>query len=159
MKNKLIYIDMDDTLADFRGHPSLEEQDPLHLDVSPMYEQGFFFSLKPVKGSLKAVRSLLNLGYDVHVLSQPVANSPHSYIEKVQWVAVWFPELLGKIHFTQDKGLFVGDYLIDDNLVKWKEKFEKNGGEFIHFDYKDGDHEKKWQDIVNFFSVKNPVKT
>jgi 5'(3')-deoxyribonucleotidase len=146
---KIVFVDMDDTIADFAGHPVFKGKYP--PDVHHMYEKGFFFSLKPMEGSLIGIRALIRMGYDVHILSQPVAESAHSYAEKVQWIALWFPELISKIHFTQDKGLFKGDYLIDDNEKKWKAKFEQNGGRFVLFDYH-ANHAAEWNRIIELFA-------
>lgn len=145
----IIQVDMDDTTADFGGDKVFGEV----IDDSKMYEPGFFRDLKPIDGALVAIRRLIKLGYDVQILTQPVANSPHSYSEKVQWIGMWLPELMNKINMTQDKGLVVGDYLIDDNLKKWKTKFEKNGGKFIHFPYKrnSSGHKAAWEAIVSEF--------
>jgi len=148
---KLVFLDLDDTLADFTGSEVFSHP----FDVSHMYEKGFFLNLKPTEGSLVAVRQIIRMGYDVHILSQPVAESAHSYSEKVLWIGLWFPELINKIHFTQDKGLFKGDYLIDDNPAKWKDKFESNGGKFISFKYLE-DHKTNWKDIVEFLRKEIP---
>lgn len=150
---KLIYIDMDDTIADFLGSGVFSSG----FDVCKMYEPGFFLGLQPIDGALVAVRQLIRLGYDVQILSQPVAESAHSYSEKAQWIGLHFPELIGKINLTQEKGNFKGDFLIDDNAVKWKDKFEANGGKFIHFQYNKGDrtslsNREVWERIVNFFT-------
>lgn len=152
MKQKIIYIDLDDTVADFIKAATVNGV----FDYLRMYEPGFFFNLKPVDGALVAVRQLIALGYDVQILSQPVADSYFSYSDKIRWIGCYFPELLHKVNLTQDKGLFKGDYLIDDNYVKWKEKFEANGGKFIHFMYNPGTHTQRsnkecWENIVNFF--------
>lgn len=149
---KIVYIDLDDTIADFKGDPKLGTTD----DFRQMYEPGFFLSLKPVAGALVAVRKIIAMGYDVQILSQPVAESAHSYSEKVQWVCLHFPELYNKINLTQDKGLFKGDYLVDDNPVKWQNKFEANGGRFVHFPYNHGDPNRQsnaymWECLVEFF--------
>jgi 5'-nucleotidase len=124
---------MDDTIADFSGSPLLPSGYP--FDVHAMYEPGFFIGLKVIPGALSAVREIIRMGYEVQILSQPVDVSSHSYSEKVQWIGLHFPDLISKINFTQDKGNFVGDYLIDDNEEKWKDKFEANGGKFIVFPY------------------------
>lgn len=149
---------MDDTIADFGGHPNFNGEKPNEISVSCMYEPGFFMSLKPIEGSQAAVRHLMRLGYDVQILSQPVAESAHSYSEKVQWIGVHFPDLIYKVHLTQNKGLFKGDYLIDDNPSKWKEKFEANGGKFVHFMYNSGNksqlsNREMWERIVKFFTI------
>lgn len=146
MEKKIIHIDMDDTIADFLGAKQFEDG----FEVAKMYEPGFFLSLKPIDGALVAVRQLIRMGYDVQILSQPVGESAHSYLEKVQWIGLHFPELIMKINLTQDKGLFKGDYLVDDNLPKWKEKFEANGGKFVHFEYSLKNREM-WESIVEFF--------
>lgn len=151
MKKPIVYIDMDDTIANFGEHPVFKGNLPNEFTVSAMYETGFFLSLKPIEGALVAVRAIMRLGYDVQILSQPVAESAHSYSEKALWIGLHFPDLISKINLTQDKGNFVGGYLIDDNEKKWKEKFEANGGKFIHFDYHTGNHSEKWSKIVDFF--------
>lgn len=152
MNKKTIFLDMDDTIADFTGHPVFEGQMP--PDAKHMHEEGFFLSLKPIPGALVAVRALSWMGYDVHILSKPVAISSHSYSEKVKWIGMWFPELINKINFSQNKGHFKGDYLIDDNMAEWKDKFEANGGEFIHFVYHAGNHEAQWKNIEAYLRNK-----
>lgn len=150
---KIVFIDMDDTIADFLGAKEFAGG----FDVAKMYEPGFFLSLKPIEGSQVAVRQIMRMGFDVQILTQPLAESAHSYVEKVQWIALHFPDLINKINMTQDKGLFKGSYLVDDNLTKWKDKFEANGGKFVHFQYY---HDSRltignrgmWERIVNFFA-------
>lgn len=154
MNKKIVFIDMDDTIADFANSEAFKGQKLSESIVHAMYEPGFFLNLKPIAGSLSAVRAISKLGYDVHILTQPLLESAHCYSEKVQWIALHFPDLIGKIHMTQNKGLFVGGYLIDDNAEKWKAKFEANGGKFIHFN----PHKYTpsiWCDIVEFLRTEN----
>lgn len=143
---KVIAIDLDDTTANFLGSEAFKDG----FDVTKMYEKGFFLNLPPMAGALSGVRSLMRMGYDVHILTQPVAESAHSYSEKVQWIGLHFPELIGKIHMTQEKGMFRAEFLIDDNAAKWKEKFEAEGGTFVMFDHH-VDHQKEWTRIVDLF--------
>lgn len=146
MKKKLLYIDMDEVLADFMAHPEVHGKT---RHPTAMYEQGFFASLKPVPGSLVAVRKLHHSGlFDIQILTQPLAESPISYMEKAQWIWKWFPELGMKIHMTQDKGVFKGDFLIDDNAEKWEDKFRANGGLFIHF-RTDIEPQAMWDEIID----------
>lgn len=146
MKKKILYIDMDEVLADFMAHPEVKGRT---RHPTAMYEQGFFANLQPVPGALVAVRKLHHSGmFDIHVLTQPLAESPVSYMEKAQWIWKWFPELGLKINMTQDKGLFKGDFLIDDNAKKWEDKFRENGGVFIHF-RQDEDPQVMWDEIIN----------
>lgn len=127
--NKIIYCDMDEVLADFSGSKELKT---LRYNPPEMYVPGFFLNLEVKAGARDVIHELIHEGYDVHILTQPVAMSPISYTEKAQWILKHFPVLASKISMTQDKGLFKGAYLIDDNL-KWKDPFENNGGKFIHF--------------------------
>lgn len=155
---EIIQLDMDDTIADFCGHEIFKGIDVNDHNCTAMYEPGFFLSLKPVEGALKAVRQLIRLGFDVQITTQPVAESPHSYAEKIQWLGMWFPELIQKVNMTQDKGLIRGDYLIDDRAHKWRDKFEAHGGKFVFFRYtppwKDAEANKKeWVNIVEYFTA------
>lgn len=159
MSKGIINIDMDDTLADFFS----AARDPKTGEIREhmMWDKNFFLNLKPLPGAKGAVFELEKMGYDIYVLSQPLAESPESYIDKVKWIQIHFPQLYKKIILTQNKGLCLGDYLIDDNAEKWKNKFEKNGGQFILFPY--GGHtyakcwalcpdpEKSWRSIVKYF--------
>lgn len=142
---KIVFIDMDDTIADFVGHPVFKGEKPCDLTIHHMYEPGFFENLEPIQGAHSGVRRLIRAGFDVHILTQPVAESAHSYSEKVKWIGKHFPELINKISMTQDKGLFKGDFLVDDNAVKWKDKFETNGGKFIWFRHDIPDY---WGSVV-----------
>lgn len=146
---KRIYIDLDDTIADFADAIKAKHSVVDNFTVYHMYEEGFFENLKPIEGSLSGVRALIRLGYDVQILTQPLAESAHSYSEKVKWVGIHFPDLIDKVNMTQDKGLFIGDYLIDDNAEKWRSKFEANGGMFVHFGH--GEF-SDWHKIVCYFS-------
>jgi 5'(3')-deoxyribonucleotidase len=144
-ERKTIFIDMDEVCADFSGSKDLKV---VRYNPPEMYGPGFFLNLDVKEGAQRAVQQLLRDGFDVHILTQPVAMSPISYTEKVQWVMKHFPSLSNKINMTQDKGLFVGEYLIDDSL-KWKEPFEKNGGVFIHFDLSIPS-EQMWDNVYEF---------
>lgn len=159
MSKGIINIDMDDTLADFFS--AARDPNTGEIREHMMWDKDFFLNLKPLPGAKGAVFELEKMGYDIYILSQPLAESPESYIEKAKWIQIHFPQLYKKIILTQNKGLCLGDYLIDDNAEKWKNKFEKNGGQFIDFPY--GGHryakcwalcpdpEKSWRDIVKYF--------
>lgn len=159
VKRKILYLDLDDTIADF--YKSAKNNLGL-VDESKMYEKDFFFNLDPVDGALSSVRKLIRMGFDIWILTQPLADCFISYTDKVKWVGLHFPELTNKIVMTQDKGLHLGHYLIDDNAEKWKEKFEKNGGKFVHFKYDRGKniyHRREWDEVVKFFENEEPSYT
>lgn len=158
-KSKIVHVDLDDTLADFFS----ATRDPKTgvIREHMMWDKDFFLNLKPIPGAKGAIFDIQKMGYDVRILSQPLAESPESYIDKAKWVQIHFPELYKKLTLTQDKGVILGDFLVDDNDTKWRDAFEKNGGKFVHFPY--GGHtyghcfelcpdpEKIWRSIVKFF--------
>nr|BFD64806.1 5'-3'-deoxyribonucleotidase [Bdellovibrio sp. HM001] len=152
MKKK-VFIDMDDTIADFIGSEELQqvgiESTGWPRQPVEMYNKGFFRNLQPIEGAVSAIRSFLNNEHlDVYILTKPVYDSPHSYSEKVEWIREYFPALLSKMVMAQDKGLIRGDYLIDDSL-HWKEPWEATNpeGMFIHFDPRKSRAEQ-WRSIV-----------
>lgn len=152
---KIIYIDMDDTIADF--HKAAVDEGK--VIESRMWDKDFFLNLEPIPGAKGAINDLGRLGYDLYILSQPLAESPESYTDKALWIQRHFPQLYNKIVLTQNKGLHLGGYLIDDNADKWKAKFEATGGKFIHYPYHGesrnyflpAGHIKAWKDIVTYF--------
>ena len=147
-KKPILYIDMDEVLCDFTGHYSLKHWDKTKRNPPAMYEPGFFEDLQPLSGAISSVIKILNSNkYDVYILTQPVAKSPISYTEKVNWVYKYLPDLGGKIIMTQDKSLIKGNFLIDDS-EKWR-SFE---GEFIHF--KTDIHPlEMWNEILKILDV------
>lgn len=148
-RNKLIYIDMDEVIADFSGSKELKI---VRYNPPEMYSPGFFLNLEVKPGAQRTIQQLIRDGYNVQILTQPVSMSPISYTEKAQWIMKHFPTLGDKINMTQDKGNFMGAYLIDDNL-KWKEPFEANGGKFIHF-HPDLKSEQMWHNVYLQISIR-----
>lgn len=151
---------MDDCIADF----SLATRDPNTGKIREhmMWDKDFFINLEPIPGAKGALFELEKMGFDLYIISQPLAENPESYTDKAKWIQIHFPQLYRKIILTQNKGLCVADYLIDDNAHKWQIPFEKNGGTFVHFPY--GGHnyaqtwalqpdpEESWRKIVAYFS-------
>lgn len=149
---KLVFLDMDDVIADFLGYFEGEERG--YGFYHEMHEVGFFENLKPMPGSLKNVRKLFHHPtIDLHILSQPVKESAHSYSEKALWMMRHFPELAPRITLTQNKEFLSapGRFLIDDNHAKWCEKWQEKGGTFIHFDT--SDPHPSWQNVFAFLGI------
>ena len=150
-RNKIkLFIDMDRVLCDFENSEVFNGNRPFY-NPPEMYEENFFLNLKPVKGALVAVRKIQAMGaFDIHILTQPVQTTHYSASEKVAWVAMWLPELLGKITLTQEKGLLSGNerILIDDNESKWREPWEKEQGTFLLFDTR-LDNKLNWELMVD----------
>lgn len=146
MKKKIIYIDMDGVLANFRGGIDRENAE---WNPPEMYAVSFFRNLKVMPGAREAISTLLNNPkLDVYIASKPVTklHGLHCATEKYQWVLEYFPELIQKIFLTCDKGHLNGDYLIDDDKNQWGDKFK---GTFLHFD--EFNPEESWKRMLEYF--------
>jgi 5'(3')-deoxyribonucleotidase len=164
MPKKIVYIDMDNTVADF--YKSARHEKDSHVEEYKMWNRHFFLDLEPIPGAQGAIFNLERMGFDVYILTQPLVGCPESYTDKVLWVQRYMPTLASKIVMTQNKGLNIGDYLIDDNAAEWKEKFERNGGTFIYYPYNkhtnydltEEGHIREWARIVEYFKGIDPNK-
>ncbi len=132
MKKPILYLDMDQVLVDFNSSSMIPDNEKEVYNHDAIYKKGFFINLRPMAGALLFVQNLIKANlFDIQILTQPVAGNVDSYVEKAMWVEKYLPQLTNKINMSQNKLLFRGDILIDDNS-KWSE-FE---GKFILFDYK-----------------------
>ena len=68
MKKKIIYIDMDEVLADF--YKLYEEKIESNPSIRfPQAEYGFFANLEPIQDSIESVKELINCPlFDVYIL-------------------------------------------------------------------------------------------
>lgn len=114
-KDKVIYVDMDDTLCDFtRAYQSDLQTNPSIL--FPQSQYGFFTKLEPLPGAIKAVKELAELN-DVWILTRPSILNPLCYTEKRVWVEKHLGlEWCHKLIICPEKSLLLGDILIDDIL-------------------------------------------
>ena len=121
VKRKILCIDMDNVLADFSGSPRLRNWQEKKRNPSSMYGKNFFRDLEPLPGAIEAVMEIIASNkYDVYILTQPVAKSPHSYSEKVEWVLTHIPDLMDKIIMCQNKAMVKGDILVDEPDRDWE---------------------------------------
>lgn len=90
-------------------------------------EPGFFLNMEAMPGAVACLRTLVNDGYDVVILTQPPENSAGPIADKQQWIKERFPKFsLKNIIFCSRKELISGDLLFDDrpaHLEHWSEKF------------------------------------
>jgi 5'(3')-deoxyribonucleotidase len=129
---KIVYIDMDDTLADFMGaYEEARENNPIMM--FPQAEYGFFANLQPLKDAVESVKILLDSEhFSPYILTAPSTINPLCYTEKRIWVEQHLGmEMVERLIISPDKSLLKGDYLVDDILEgKGQENFE---GELIQF--------------------------
>ena len=86
--------------------------------------------LEPIEGAIDAFHKL-NSKYEVYILSTPAWSNPASYTEKRLWVEKHLgPPSKKKLILSHNKGLLIGDYLVDDRIANGVADFK---GEHIHF--------------------------
>lgn len=125
---KILHFDMDGVLVDFAGaipYPPdrITESGRWWDDPKEMREKGFFRNLSLMPGAKECIEHLIKDHHlDIHIASKPLTNA-FCASEKFEWVEQHLPALIKKTHLIQDKGLLVGDYLVDDDL-RWKDRFK-----------------------------------
>jgi 5'(3')-deoxyribonucleotidase len=135
VKIKILYIDIDNVLVDFKsGIDRLDEQTKElfadRLDEVP----GIFSLMDPMPGAIAAYRELSNK-YDTYILSTAPWLNASAWSDKIQWVQEHLGSQEGepaykRLILSHHKNLNMGDYLIDDRTANGVEKFT---GEHIHF--------------------------
>lgn len=140
MKKKTVFVDMDGVVADFEKtlydmfphilHLEGEERQNEIDDVCQTKARNIFSHLELMEDA-KYAFSVLNEHYDVYFLSTPMWDVPESYMDKRIWLVQHFGENVHKkLILSHNKGLCIGDYLIDDRIKNGVETF---AGEHIHF--------------------------
>lgn len=132
MKPKIVYIDMDGVIANFAKGAGIKPGSPLDTDPPAMFEKGFYRNLEVMPGAKVTINVLETYPeLEVHIASKPTTKNLYCATEKFEWIQEHFPNFLrGRTHIIQNKGLLIGDYLIDDDK-KWEPLFK---GKFILFD-------------------------
>jgi len=107
----IIYVDMDDTICDFKS--ALKKYKTKQF---PQSKIGFFEKLKPIDGAIDGVNLLRLLPHvDVYILTAPSVKNPNCYTEKRLWIEQYFDlEFCKKLIICANKGLLKGDFIIDD---------------------------------------------
>jgi 5'(3')-deoxyribonucleotidase len=131
-KKIIVYIDMDDTLCDFKMafYQCRLENPTLKF---PQSTKNFFFDLEPITDAIETFTWLNNQPeLDVYLLSAPSLKNPNSYTDKRLWVEKHLGfTAVNQLIISPHKNLNKGHYLIDDNISgKGQENFE---GELIQF--------------------------
>lgn len=145
---KIIYVDMDDTLCDYRSSFELSKQQFPTIEF-PQSTLGFFSELAPLPYAIETFHWLSNqIEFVVFILSAPSVFNAHSYIEKRLWVEKHLGfEAVSRLIISPNKGLNKGHYLIDDAAQGRGQEFFD--GEFVHFGVAPF---KNWLDIKEYFN-------
>lgn len=116
MKRIRIYVDMDDTMFDYKG-ALVSARKRVPTQHFPQAQMDFFRKLEPIDGAIQSVKSLAE-HYDVWILSRPSHLNPLSYTEKRLCIEDHLGiEWCNRLILCPDKSLMRGDFLIDD--VPW----------------------------------------
>lgn len=141
---KTLFIDMDNTLADFNtafsnkfemlyGEPlvydqksydllyqmdNIKDKEKVYLEV--MDSKDFFVDIEPYDGAVKSLHTL-NEFFDVYICSKPYNRGGlHSARDKLRWLKFHAPfiDIYKQVIFMSDKELLDGKnrILIDDNV-------------------------------------------
>ena len=142
MNKKVLLIDMDGVVADFRKYildnstitaaefDSGTEEVSDRVDEFCISNPTIFEYLEPIEGAIDRIKYLFGV-FDVYFCSTPMYRVPESYKSKRIWLEKHFGELASRrLILTHRKDLIKGDILIDDRKVNGAANFN---GLFIHF--------------------------
>jgi 5'-nucleotidase len=169
---KIIYLDMDDVLVDFRSGIDAVKGD--YPDRKPESRKanwdevpGIFSKMKPVDGAIEAVKILAKSHkLDVYVLSTAPWENASAWSDKLNWIREHFDSknpiddktkdnpLYKKVILSHNKHLNAGAFLIDDRKANGAEDF---GGFHVHFGDEDEDHARdgrfpNWKAVLEHFA-------
>jgi len=128
---KVLYVDMDNVLVDFKtGIEKLNEA--TFKEFEGRYDEvpGIFELMDPMHGAIEAYEMLAEK-FDTYILSTSPWGNDTAASDKVRWVKKYLGEVAYKrLILSHHKHLNKGDYIIDDRTKNGVEYFE---GEHIHF--------------------------
>lgn len=145
-----VFIDMDGVIVDFDSYREKFGATGDEIKRQP----GAYLAMQPYPGAIKAVCSLIGMGYEVWIATKPPTGIAFAYADKAQWVMDYLPELKRRIIITHDKGLLgdEGDFLIDDR--PHKANCEAFKGQLLRFT--DG---RGWPYMLSLLSPVRPTRT
>lgn len=124
MGKKILYIDMDNVLVDFKsGIERVPEEDRTRYKDDLDDVPGIFAFMDPIPGAVEAFHKLAEV-FDTYILSTAPWKNPSAWSDKLIWVKRYLGKPAYKrLIITHHKDLNRGDFLVDDR--------EKNGaGQF-----------------------------
>lgn len=151
IEQKIVYIDMDNVLVDFKHALRERGLDPDMNDADEI--GGIFSEMIPMKGAVDAFHALITSDkYDVYILSTAPWKNPSAWYDKVQWVKRYLgPAAKKRLILSHKKNLNRGTYLIDDRPNNGAKEFgEIEGQTWIHFGT---EQFPDWDAVLSFLDV------
>ena len=142
-EKKIIYVDMDGVLVNYKHHNEGQE-----------HKKGDFLEMEPVIDAISSFNYLANNpNYDVYILSTAPWNNTSSLEEKRLWVEKFIGKNAYKrLILSHNKNLNIGDYLIDDRTANGAGEFK---GELIHFGQAS---QRNWNEVIKYICIKEEIK-
>lgn len=142
-----VFVDMDGVLVDFDAYKT--ERGLTGDEVKKL--AGAYLAMPAIPGAVKAIRSVIGMGFEVWIATKPPTGVPHAYSDKAAWILEHLPELKRRIVITHDKGLLgdSGDVLCDDR--PHKANCEQFPGKLLRF--VDGYH---WPQALDYLRSVRP---
>lgn len=155
MKKKILYCDLDGTIADFEKEMNLnipgwrnmtEEEVDERVTQMCLDNPNIFHNLEPLPNAVETVKKLFD-HFEVYFLSTPMWKSPESFTGKRLWIEEHFGDLaIKRLILSHRKDLNIGDYLIDDRTHNGAGEFT---GEHIHFGT---EKFPTWESVYNYLT-------
>lgn len=154
MKKKIVFVDMDNVLVNFKSALiSLEKTNPKILEEYKGREDeipNIFSIMTPMDGAIEAYE-FLHKSFDTYILSTAPWENPSAWSDKLNWVKHYLGEFTYKrLILTHHKNLNKGDFLIDDRDKNGANKFEGKLIKFGSTEFPD------WDSVIKH--MKNLVK-
>jgi 5'-nucleotidase len=143
--SKIVYVDMDNVLVDFKTGIDKLSQVDLELYVDRYDEVPYIFSkMEPMENAIESYIKLCSK-FDTYILSTSPWENPTALNDKLDWVKKYLGKHAYKrLILSHHKHLNHGHYLIDDREKNGADKFV---GELILFgSYKFPD----WFSVINY---------
>jgi len=131
MKKKIVYVDMDNTIVDFKsGIEKLSKEDQEKFKDNFDDHPEIFASMEPIDGAIEALKELNN-HFDLYILSTAPWDNPNAWKHKREWIEKYFGKgkeniFYKKVILSHHKNLNRGDILIDDRPNNGAKNFKGN---------------------------------
>ena len=129
--NKIVYVDMDNVLVDFKT--GIEKLSAEELEVyNGRFDEApnIFSRMDPIDNAIESYIKLCSK-FDTYILSTSPWENPTALNDKLEWVKKYLgSHAYKRVIFSHNKHLNHGNYLIDDREKNGADKFV---GELILF--------------------------